>query len=150
MQCDVHTKEARSRNMAAIRGKNTKPEMIVRRGLHSRGLRYVLHGRKLPGKPDLVFPSRKTVVFVHGCFWHAHEGCRAFRLPKTRAEDWKTKLLGNRSRDARNEAGLKALGWRVLILWECDVRGKQPHEISALLDGLAKKIRTAGEAGGRS
>jgi DNA mismatch endonuclease (patch repair protein) len=88
-------------------------------------------------------------VFVHGCFWHAHEGCRAFRLPKTRADDWEIKLLGNRSRDARNEAGLKALGWRVLILWECDVRGKQPQEISALLDGLAKKIRTAGAAGGR-
>ncbi|MCA3436293.1 MAG: DNA mismatch endonuclease Vsr [Rhodobacter sp.] len=133
--------------MAAIRGKNTKLEMMVRRGLHSCGLRYVLHGKKLPGKPDLVFPSRKTVVFVHGCFWHAHEGCSAFRLPKTRPEEWEAKLLGNRSRDARNEAGLKALGWRVLILWECDVRGKQPQEVSALLDELAKKIRTAGEAG---
>lgn len=147
MRSDLGVNEARSRNMAAIRGKNTKLEMIVRRGLHARGLRYVLHGKKLPGKPDLVFPSRKAVVFVHGCFWHAHEGCGAFRLPKTHTEEWKAKLLGNRSRDARNEAGLKALGWRVLILWECDVRGKQPGEVSAVLDGLARKIRTAGEAG---
>jgi DNA mismatch endonuclease (patch repair protein) len=133
--------------MAAIRGKNSKLEMIVRRGLHSRGLRYVLHSKKLPGKPDLVFPSRKTVVFVHGCFWHAHEGCSAFRLPKTRSREWESKLLGNRSRDARNEAGLKALGWRILILWECDLRGKQLQEVSALLDELATKIRTAAEAG---
>ena len=148
MQSDLPS-DKRSRNMAAIRSKNTRLEMTVRRGLHARGLRYSLHGRELPGKPDLVFPSRRTVLFVHGCFWHAHEGCAAFRLPKTRPDQWAAKLYGNRSRDARVKADLEALGWRVQVVWECEIRGKTPDQVSALLDSLAIRIK-AGQAQGKS
>ena len=145
MPSDASTDAARSRNMAAIRGKNTRLEMTVRRGLHARGLRYSLHGKGLPGKPDLVFRSRKTVLFVHGCFWHAHEGCTAFRLPKTRPDEWAAKLFGNRRRDARVKDGLETLGWRVRVVWECEIRGKTPDQVSALLESLANRIK-AGQA----
>jgi DNA mismatch endonuclease (patch repair protein) len=145
LQSDARIDAARSRNMAAIRSRNTRPEMIVRRGLHARGLRYCLHGKDLPGRPDLVFPSRKTVLFVHGCFWHAHEGCKAFRLPKTRADQWAAKLYGNRTRDARVKRDLEARGWRVFVVWECEIRDRTPDQISALMESLATRIR-AGQA----
>lgn len=135
---DVHDKAVRSRNMAAIKAKNTKPEMIVRRGLHSRGLRFRLHRRDLPGCPDLVFPSKLTALFVHGCFWHAHEGCRYFKLPATDVERWRTKLDGNRTRDKRDQAALRSLGWRVFVVWECELRG----DVTNRLDDLARIIRT--------
>lgn len=141
MPSDASTDAARSRNMAAIRGENTRLEMTVRRGLHARGLRYSLHGKKLPGKPDLVFPSRKTVLFVHGCFWHAHEGCAAFRLPKTRPDQWAAKLYGNRNHDVRVKDSLETLGWRVLVVWECEIRGKTPDEVLAVLNTLAMTIK---------
>lgn len=137
---DVRDREARSRNMAAIRGKDTKPEMVVRKGLYARGLRYRLHAKKLPGKPDLVFPSLKTALFVNGCFWHAHEGCRYFKVPKTDTERWLSKFEENRSRDRRNCSLLRELGWRVIIVWECSLRGRKQLEIDCFLDGLFDDI----------
>lgn len=127
--------------MQAIRAKDTKPERIVRRGLHARGLRYRLHRKDLPGKPDLVFPGLRAVVFVNGCFWHAHEGCRFFSLPKTDREKWRKKLEGNRARDERDHAALRAAGWRVFVVWECDLKGKTPEELDIFLDRLADRLR---------
>lgn len=108
--------------MAAIKGKDTKPEMIVRKYLFSRGLRFRVQVRKLPGNPDIVLPKYKTVVFVNGCFWHGHEGCRYYRLPKSNVEFWENKIKNNVARDVRNENELKARGWRVIRVWECDIR----------------------------
>jgi len=111
----------RSELMARIRAKNTKPELVVRRLVHRMGYRYRLHSSKLPGRPDLAFPGRKKAVFVHGCFWHAHQGCRRAFLPKTRPEYWETKLRANRERDVRVCHELERLGWSWLIVWECEV-----------------------------
>ena len=119
---DVMTTEQRSRNMAAIKGKDTKPEMIVRKYLFSRGLRFRVQVRKLPGNPDIVLPKYKTVIFVNGCFWHGHDGCRYFRLPKSNVGFWEEKIERNVARDVRNEAELKALGWRVVRVWECEIK----------------------------
>jgi DNA mismatch endonuclease, patch repair protein len=138
---DVHDKATRSRNMAAIRGRDTGPERIIRRGLHARGLRFRLHAQGLPGRPDLIFPGRRLALFVHGCFWHAHQNCTYFRMPQTNARMWKTKLDGNRQRDERDQAALRALGWRVVIVWECQLRDRTPDEIANLLDGLAAVIK---------
>lgn len=112
---------ARRRNMAAIRGAGTKPEMLVRRTAHGLGYRFRLHVKDLPGRPDLVFPKRRKVIFVHGCFWHRH-GCRYSVMPRTRREWWQAKLEGNAARDRRDQEALQALGWIVLVLWECDLR----------------------------
>lgn len=127
--------------MAAIRAKDTKPEMIVRRGLHARGLRFRLHRKGLPGRPDLAFIDRRVAVFVHGCFWHAHEGCRYFKLPKTEPAKWKAKLEGNRTRDERDRGALEELGWRVIVVWECELKGKTDVDLARLLDELAVAIR---------
>lgn len=128
---------ARSRQMALIRSADTKPEMIVRRALHAMGYRYRLHRRDLPGTPDLVFPQRKAVVFVHGCFWHRHGdlGCKLARLPKTRQEFWIPKLTRNAERDAEAIAALEAAGWRVMVIWECETRDMDDvgRRISAFL-----------------
>lgn len=107
--------------MSRVRNKNTKPEMVVRRLVHGMGYRYRLHRRDLPGSPDLVFPSRRKVIFVHGCFWHRHEGCSLARLPKSRLEFWVPKLEGNKTRDQNNQAKLQDLGWSFLTIWECQV-----------------------------
>lgn len=125
---DIKTTEERSRNMAAIKGKDTKPEMIVRKYLFSRGLRFRVQGRKLPGTPDIVFPKYKTAIFVNGCFWHGHEGCKHFRLPKSNVEFWKEKIERNIARDVRNETELKALGWRVIRVWECEIKTVKGRE----------------------
>lgn len=117
---DVVTPERRSAIMSRIRGKNTKPELIVRRLVHAMGYRFRLHRRDLPGSPDLVFPSRHKVVFVHGCFWHRHEGCRKSSMPKTRAEFWAEKFRRNVERDAENYAALEQVGWSHLVIWECE------------------------------
>lgn len=121
---DVVDKATRSRMMAGIRGKNTKPELIVRRGVFSKGFRFRLHVRNLPGHPDLVFPRHKAVIFVNGCFWHGHD-CRFFRVPKTNAGFWKAKIRGNRKRDTRHVIKLLSDGWRVMTVWECALRGKK-------------------------
>jgi len=106
--------------MALVRHIDTKPELRVRRFLHAAGLRYRLHDKRLPGGPDIVFPSRRVVVFVHGCFWHQHPGCAAARMPKSRLEFWEPKLAGNAARDARIEVELRAMGWGVIVIWECE------------------------------
>lgn len=122
---DSLTPEERSQRMALVRSIDTKPEMIVRRLVHGMGYRYRLHCGNLPGKPDLVFPARHAVIFVHGCFWHRHQGCALARLPKSRVEFWTEKLEGNRKRDARKIEALEATGWRVFIVWECELKNKE-------------------------
>jgi DNA mismatch endonuclease (patch repair protein) len=119
---DIVPPEKRSAMMAAVRGKDTKPELILRRMLHRAGFRYRLHRRDLPGAPDVVFPGRRLVIFVHGCFWHGHAGCRYATVPKTRREFWVAKVEANRARDARVEDALRRQGWRVLVIWECETR----------------------------
>src|SRR5690349_14096359 len=114
---DNLTKEQRSERMSLVRSKDTKPEIIVRRIIHGMGFRYRLHVRHLPGCPDLVFPSRRKVIFVHGCFWHQHECSMGQRMPKSRLDFWKPKLIGNKKRDAETIAKLKSLGWKVLQVW---------------------------------
>lgn len=126
---------ARSAQMALVRSRDTKPEMRVRRALHAAGLRYRLHDRRLPGVPDLVFASRRIVVFVHGCFWHRHPGCAAARLPKSRQEFWEPKLAGNVERDKRKRAELEEEGWTVLVIWECET--KRAEVLANLVDRIA-------------
>lgn len=122
---DTMSPEKRSRRMALVRSADTKPEMVVRRLAHRMGYRYRLHCRDLAGTPDLVFRSRRAVVFVHGCFWHRHHGCPLARIPKSRVEFWTAKLEGNRERDARKIAALEEAGWRVLVVWECETKDKE-------------------------
>lgn len=133
---DVHDSETRSKNMRAIGPRDTKPELIVRRYLHRAGLRYTLHNPKLHGKPDIVLPRWSAVVFVHGCYWHRHPGCRFATTPNTRKEFWLEKLEGNRRRDLRNQAALEKDGWRVFVIWECQLKTEEYLEIlvSALRD----------------
>jgi DNA mismatch endonuclease, patch repair protein len=139
---DVHSKEARSRNMAAIRSKNTKPELMVRRILFARGFRYRLHKKDLPGRPDIVLPKHRALVFVHGCFFHGHE-CPTFKWPLTRQRFWKAKIDGNRLRDERALELLRAGGWRTLVVWECAVRGSKKLQAEELGDAVSKWITSA-------
>jgi DNA mismatch endonuclease (patch repair protein) len=120
---DIVDSATRSRMMRGIRGKDTRPELMLRRALHAEGFRYRLHVRDLPGKPDMVLPRYRAVIFVHGCFWHGHD-CPLFRLPATRPEFWREKIGGNRARDARVIGELLSAAWRVLSVWECAFRGK--------------------------
>lgn len=122
--------------MSGIRSKNTKPEMQIRRSLHAAGFRYRLHG-KLPGKPDLVFPARKAVLFVNGCFWHGHD-CHLFRLPATRPEFWQAKIKGNVERDRSAVMSLRDSGWRVGTVWECALKGKTRRPANEVITDLAK------------
>ena len=118
---DIVDVQRRSELMAGIRGKDTAPELAVRRIAHGMGLRFRLHRRNLPGRPDLVFPRHRLAVFVHGCFWHQHQGCRFAHIPKSRVSFWTGKFAANVARDKRNIAALRGLGWRVLVIWECQV-----------------------------
>lgn len=119
---DVHTPEQRHRNMSAIRSKNTKPEELVRKYLFAQGFRYRKNDPRLPGKPDIVLPKYKTVIFVNGCFWHGHEGCRYFVWPENNADFWRKKIGSNIERDAKKHADLTATGWRVITIWECELK----------------------------
>ena len=119
---DVHDKETRSYNMSRIKGKNTKPEELVRKFLFSQGFRYRKNDARLPGTPDIVLPKYKTVIFVNGCFWHGHSNCKYFVVPKTNTEFWLKKIETNRQRDARKISELQSLGWRVIVLWECQLK----------------------------
>ncbi|MER2023352.1 MAG: very short patch repair endonuclease [Stenotrophomonas sp.] len=136
---DSLTPEQRSAQMSRIRGANTKLEVLVRKALHARGFRYRLGGAGLPGRPDIVLPKHRTVVFVHGCFWHGHD-CPLYRLPKTRPEFWEDKIDRNRARDKRVAAELKSLGWHVQIVWECSVRGIKPALQSVVFDEITADI----------
>lgn len=136
---DIVSKETRSRMMSGIRGKNTKPELLLRKGLFSRGFRFRLHVSDLPGRPDVVLPKWQACVFVHGCFWHGHH-CRYFRLPSTNSAFWETKIRGNRARDRNQRRVLAARGWRVFVVYECAFRGKNEAERDRTLDALAEKI----------
>lgn len=131
--------------MSRIRGKDTKPEILVRRGLHARGLRFRLQDRKLPGRPDIVLPRYGVAVMVNGCFWHGHKGCRYATRPKSNVEFWEAKIARNRHRDEVTAAHLEALGWHVITVWECELRGGQ-ETVGARIDALADEIRRAGAA----
>lgn len=124
LMADKLTPPQRSANMSRVRNKNTEPELLVRRVLHSAGYRFRLHRRDLPGSPDIVLPKWKTAIFVHGCFWHGHDGCRRSKLPATRTAFWKAKIERNRDRDRATNEGLVALGYRVVTLWECELRSE--------------------------
>ncbi len=134
---DVHNKKTRSYNMSMIRCKDTKPEIIARKFLFGKGFRYKLHDKMLPGKPDLVFPKYKTVVFIHGCFWHGHESCKYFVVPKTRTKWWLEKINRNKQLDAVNVSKLKKLGWKILTVFECKLRqrnrGKTLNQLATRL-----------------
>lgn len=121
---DVHDKRTRSYNMSQIRSKNTRPEMIVRKFLFSKGFRYRIHDKKLPGKPDIVLPKYRTAIFVHGCFWHGHEGCKYFSLPKSNADWWKEKIQRNMELDRKYLLTLEHEGWKVLSIFECELKPK--------------------------
>lgn len=139
---DVVDSATRSRMMAGIQGKNTKPELLVRKYLHGRGLRYRLHAKELPGKPDLVFPKYRVAVFVHGCFWHGHN-CHLFKLPATRTEFWKNKISANTKRDIRVRRQLVASGWRVAVVWECALKGRAESDQRLKMESLATWIRAS-------
>lgn len=127
--------------MALVRARDTKPEMVVRRMVHALGYRYRLHRKDLPGKPDLVFPRIRSAIFVHGCFWHRHPVCKLARMPKSRLDFWQPKLEGNRDRDERNQSELEALGWRYLIVWECELGHREQLKnklLAFLAEGAAK------------
>lgn len=137
---DKLTKEQRHRCMASIRGKDTKPEIMVRKFLFSRGFRYRLNHPRLPGHPDIVLRKYRTVIFVNGCFWHGHEGCRFFVLPKTNTEFWRTKIERNQNRDAREQQQLASMGWHCITVWECQlkpsVREKTLESLAFTLNGI--------------
>ncbi|HVZ06567.1 very short patch repair endonuclease [Rhodopila sp.] len=137
---DVLTPEQRQHNMSRIRGRDTKPEMLLRRQLHAAGLRFRLHASGLPGRPDMVFPRHRAAIFVHGCFWHGHN-CPLFKLPSTRAEFWSAKISGNRDRDFRTIAALREAGWRVLIVWECSLKGPGRLTVAEAVDFCAAFVR---------
>ncbi len=133
---DVHTPIQRSRNMAAIKGKNTKPELIIRKELHRLGFRYRLHYSALPGSPDLVFPKYKAVILINGCFWHKHE-CHMFKWPENNAEFWRAKIEKNCIRDSKNSDYFVAQGWRSLVIWECAIKGKMKIPIDQVIESTA-------------
>lgn len=134
---DVHTKKQRSFNMSRIKGKDTKPEMLVRKFLHANGFRYKLHDKKLPGKPDIVLPKYKTVIFVHGCFWHGHANCKYFKIAKTRTKWWLEKINKNKANDTKAIQALKKDAWKIIQIWECDLK---PLKLERTLQSLLKKL----------
>jgi DNA mismatch endonuclease, patch repair protein len=134
---DVHDIETRSYNMSRIKGANTKPEILVRKFLHSYGLRYRLHNKSLPGKPDLTLPKYNTAVFINGCFWHGHKGCKYFVMPKTRTEWWQEKIEGTLIRDRNALEALKERGWNSLVIWECELK---PRKRNATFENILLTI----------
>lgn len=136
---DIVDRQTRARMMSGVRSKNTQPEMVIRKALHQRGYRYRLHDKSLPGRPDLVFPGKKAVIQVQGCFWHMH-GCHLFRWPSTRVDFWQQKIEGNARRDQRNLFLLNAAGWRVLTVWECALKGPHRLDLDKLVDEIERWI----------
>lgn len=139
---DVHSREVRSYNMSQIRGKDTKPELLVRKFLFANGFRYRLYDKKLPGKPDVILPRFKTIIFIQGCFWHGHDNCKYFVVPKTRTEFWLDKIEGNKKRDKENIAQLKNNGWNVLTVYECELRKeKQEMTLNNILYNIQNQLQ---------
>src|SRR5690606_23458041 len=136
---DVHSKGIRSYNMSRIRSKNTKPEIMVRKFLFANGFRYRLQDKKLPGKPDIVLRKYKTVIFVHGCFWHGHENCKYVVMPKTRSEFWKNKISSNIKRDKKNIEELKKLGWNIIVIHECELKKDKKEETLENVKGRSEE-----------
>jgi len=138
---DRVSKETRSYNMSRIKGKDTKPEIIVRSYLFSRGLRFRKNDKRYPGSPDIVLPKYNTIVFVHGCFWHLHEGCKYATMPKSNVEFWKNKLHQNKERDERNQKELEEMGWNVITVWECELKkDKLEHTLEELYKQITSNI----------
>ncbi|WP_349590943.1 DNA mismatch endonuclease Vsr [Alteromonas sp. NFXS44] len=137
---DVHDKTTRSKNMSAIKSRNTKPELLVRRALFARGYRYRKNVKRLPGSPDIVLPKYRTCIFVHGCFWHMHEQCHLAHLPETRTAFWLTKLTQNTVRDKRHQHYLLSQGWKVIIVWECALKGVGKLPFEEVISRLEKLI----------
>lgn len=137
---DIVPSEVRGRMMSGIKGKDTKPEILVRQLLHRAGYRFRLHQKDLPGRPDLVLSRYNTALFVNGCFWHGHEDCHLFRLPKSRQDVWKVKISGNKARDLRKQTELFELGWRVGVVWECTLKGKTALDDDSILRRLEEFI----------
>ncbi|MDP5281265.1 very short patch repair endonuclease [Sphingomonas sp. DG1-23] len=138
---DIVSAAVRSRMMAGIKGKNTNPELLLRKGLHARGFRFRLHDRSLPGTPDIVLPRYRAVIFAHGCFWHGHD-CHLFKWPKTREEFWRAKIARNQELDAKAEATLAKTGWRYALIWECALKGRTRLPIETVLASCAEWIRS--------
>ena len=134
---DNHSPQVRSYNMSRIRNKDTKPEEMVRKFLFSNGFRYRKHDKRFPGKPDIVMPKYKTIIFVHGCFWHSHEGCPDFVQPKSNQDYWRPKLEKNRLRDTEHNTQLSSMGWNIIIVWECELKMERRQET---LDNLLAKL----------
>ena len=130
---DVHDKKTRSYNMSQIKAKDTKPEMLVRKFLHAKGFRYTLHNKKLPGKPDIVLPKYKTIIFIHGCFWHGHTNCKYFVIPKTRTRWWTDKINRNKANDEKSVGALKKDGWKVITIRECKLKPDKAEKTLSLL-----------------
>lgn len=141
---DVHSPEKRSRNMAAIKGKNTKPELMIRKELHRLGFRYRLHYSALPGKPDLVFPKYRAIIQVNGCFWHKHE-CHLFKWPSDNQEFWRDKIEKNSIRDAANLTEIESRGWKTLVVWECALKGSKRVPLKELTQQIAKWLKEGRE-----
>jgi DNA mismatch endonuclease (patch repair protein) len=135
---DIYDPDKRSEIMSRVRGKDTKVELCVRKFLHTNGLRYRLHDKKLPGRPDLSFPSRRLALFVHGCFWHGHEGCIRSKLPTTRLAFWKEKIEKNKARDERCQAELALLGWQIRVLWQCAINEDTLKALAEDIRGLPR------------
>lgn len=138
---DIVDKTTRSRMMSGIGGKNTKPEMLIRHGLHHIGFRYRLHVKDLPGKPDMVFPKYQAIILINGCFWHAHD-CHLFKWSSTRKAFWRKKILDNKIRDERNIATYTELGWKVLVIWECAIKGKTRRPANEVVNTAANWLQS--------
>ena len=143
MSADIVKPEIRSRMMAGIRGRDTRPELQIRSALHRRGFRFRLYRRDLPGKPDLVFPKYRAVILVHGCFWHGHD-CHLFRWPGTREEFWRNKITSNRERDRRQLSTLLETGWRVATIWECALKGRERLPMQMVIERCAEWLKSGG------
>lgn len=134
---DVHNEQTRSYNMSQIKSGNTKPELLVRKFLHASGFRYKLHDKTLPGKPDIVLPRYKTIIFIHGCFWHGHANCKYFKIPQTRTAWWLQKINTNKANDAKSVKALKKDGWKIITIWECRLK---PASIEKTLSSLLNQL----------
>lgn len=141
---DIVSKKKRSKMMSSIRSKDTRPELKIRSALHKLGYRYKLHDKQLPGKPDLVLPKHNAVILIHGCFWHLHN-CHLFKWPSTKREFWKEKITGNKKRDEKNLQALKEMGWRILIIWECALKGKSKLDFSSTIKSISDWLKSSNQ-----